>query len=535
MPVSKILLTSLLAVVLSPAPRAAGAFPPPAPPFSDSLSSKFNPGHRHIILIVWDGLRPDFVTEHNAPALCQLARNGVTFARHHSVYLSATEVNGTALSTGAYPAHNDIIGNNEYRPRIDPLSWVHTELPEVVHRGDELTHGHYLRRATIAQIVRQAGGKTAVAGAKPVTLLADRAPRSSDTTDGNVFGGSTLPPNLLAIITNHYGRFPDGAATESTRNDWTTDAMIDPLWANGVPEFSLLWMNEPDFDQHQTGPGSRQALAGIRNADENLAKVLRVLEAKGVRDSTDIIVVSDHGCSTVSSRVDLADSLQKAGLNAVREFKAKPARGDILVVSNSGSTLLYVIGHEQKVIRSLIRFLQSWEFTGVIFTRKPMPGTFSLGQIHLDTEAAPDVLVSMRWSSDKNTNGTPGMLASDLSSFNPGQGLHVSLSPFDMHATLVAAGPDFLSGVVTALPSGNLDIAPTVLWLLGLKPPKPMDGRVLTEALSIKGPKINVSRSHHLEATHSQDGSVWHQYLNLTKLNGVLYLDEGNGSLQKTY
>ena len=256
MPVSKILLTSLLAVVLSPAPRAAGAFPPPAPPFSDSLSSKFNPGHRHIILIVWDGLRPDFVTEHNAPALCQLARNGVTFARHHSVYLSATEVNGTALSTGAYPAHNDIIGNNEYRPRIDPLSWVHTELPEVVHRGDELTHGHYLRRATIAQIVRQAGGKTAVAGAKPVTLLADRAPRSSDTTDGNVFGGSTLPPNLLAIITNHYGRFPDGAATEPTRNDWTTDAMIDPLWANGVPEFSLLWMNEPDFDQHQTGPGS---------------------------------------------------------------------------------------------------------------------------------------------------------------------------------------------------------------------------------------------------------------------------------------
>ena len=59
---------------------------------------------------------------------------------------------------------------------------------------------------------------------------------------------------------------------------------------------------------------------------------------------------------------------------------------------------------------------------------------------------------------------------------------------------------------------------------------------VLTEALTIKGPKIKVSEPHHLAATHRQEGSsVWRQYLDLTELNGVLYIDEGNGGRQKTY
>jgi len=66
---------------------------------------------------------------------------------------------------------------------------------------------------------------------------------------------------------------------------------------------------------------------------------------------------------------------------------------------------------------------------------------------------------------------------------------------FDLHNTLVAAGPDFRKGVVDPLPSGNTDIAPTVLWILGIQPAAPMDGRVLTEALAIPGPKTPAIRS----------------------------------------
>src|SRR6266704_3862281 len=120
---------------------------------------------QHVVVIVWDGMRPDFVSEQNSPTLYHLSRQGVTFMQHHSVYLSATEVNGIAISTGAYPAHHGIIANSEYRPEIDPLKLIHTEFQAAVRKGDQVTHGRYLRRATLAEIVRRAGRKTVVAGA----------------------------------------------------------------------------------------------------------------------------------------------------------------------------------------------------------------------------------------------------------------------------------------------------------------------------------------------------------------------------------
>jgi len=77
-------------------------------------------------------MRPDFVSEQNTPHLWALAQSGVFFAEHHPVYPSATEVNGTALATGAYPAHSTVLGNKEFRPEIDPERPVSIENPSVI-------------------------------------------------------------------------------------------------------------------------------------------------------------------------------------------------------------------------------------------------------------------------------------------------------------------------------------------------------------------------------------------------------------------
>jgi hypothetical protein len=200
-----------------------------------------------------------------------------------------------------------------------------------------------------------------------------------------------------------------------------------------------------------------------------------------------------------------------------------------MVCGNGGSVLLYVVGHDKKVISDLVNFLQNWNYSGVIFTRQPMEGTFALAQVHEDSPTAPDVLVSLRWTAGRSDNGTPGMLISDVSGYGPGQGMHGSLSPFDMHNTFVAAGPDFRAGVVNQLPTGNVDIAPTALWILGIKRPKTMDGRVVSEALTIPGPKINSFEPNHIAAARDLGKTTWHQYLNFTEVNGVDYFDEGNG------
>src|SRR5262245_52540038 len=98
----------------------------------------------HVVIVVWDGMRPDFVTEQNTPTLWKLAGEGVTFRNHHPVDPSVTMMNGTAMMTGVYPGRSGIIANHVYRPDIDPNHTVDVELPSVVKRGDELSGGKYI-------------------------------------------------------------------------------------------------------------------------------------------------------------------------------------------------------------------------------------------------------------------------------------------------------------------------------------------------------------------------------------------------------
>src|SRR5262245_48591620 len=107
---------------------------------SASAAVPEKPEH-HVVVVVWDGNRPEFVTEQNTPTLWKLAREGVTFRNHHSVYPSATMVNGTAMVTGVYPGTSGIIANHVYRPDIDPHHAIDVELAPVVQKGDELSGG----------------------------------------------------------------------------------------------------------------------------------------------------------------------------------------------------------------------------------------------------------------------------------------------------------------------------------------------------------------------------------------------------------
>jgi arylsulfatase A-like enzyme len=491
----------------------------------------------HIVVVVWDGMRPDFANEQYSPTLHTLADEGVFFEDHHSVYCTATVVNGTAMATGAYPEHSGVIGNQDYRPDIDPRRPSTASSPGVVRKGDELTGGHYIPYPTVAELVREAGMKTAISGSKNVALVQDRKQRDTDCCGVNVFDGESMPPSVFDSIKSALGPFPGNVSTKSDkpnakRDEWSTQALIQHLWSNGVPEFSLLWLSEPDYSQHAKGPGSPKALAAIKSSDDQLAAVLRELDRRKLRDKTDVFVVSDHGFSTVERSVDMAAELQKAGFRAGRQFSSKPKPGEILVVGQGGSAFFYIHGHDAETSNKLVKFLQQQDFTGVIFTRSKAEGTFDLEQGLVNTPNPPDVVVSLRWSNDKSPIGVPGMYFCD-GTRAPGEGSHASLSKYDVHNTLVAAGPDFKSGFKDELPSGNIDLAPTILWLLGVKPTRPMDGRVLGEALTVDAPPVGEPVRRTVESSRDLEESVWRQYLQTSQVNDTIYLDEGNGDAIK--
>jgi len=440
---------------------------------------------RHVVVVVWDGMRPDFVSEQNTPALWKLAREGVTFRNHHAVYPSATMVNGTAMVTGVYPGKTGIIANHVYRPDIDPHHPVDVELPSVVKKGDELSSGKYISAPTIADLVERAGARSVVAAAKTVGLLLDRqvgVGRGASAVPNRVTlsAGRRLPSAVLAGFTEVLGPFP---SAHLDKDAWTTKGLIDVLWKEGVPPFSALWLGEPDLTQHETAPGAQAAITAIKSADEHLAAVLAALDEHKVRETTDVFVVSDHGFSTIRRSVDVRKILNEAGFAATTEFNRDPKTGDIMLAGNGGSVLFYVIGHDGTVTRRLVEFLQQSDFAGVIFAKKPMDGTFELHQAEIDSDRAPDVVVAFRWDDSKNQFGVPGMIDADWQRA-AGKGTHATLSRFDMHSTLIAAGPDFTRGKPDDLPSGNVDLAPTILQILGIKPPQKMDGRILSEAMT---------------------------------------------------
>ena len=358
---------------------------------------------RHVVVVVWDGMRPDFVSEQNTPTLWKFAHEGVTFRNHHAVYPSATMVNGTAMVTGVYPGKNGIIANHAYRPDIDSHHAIDVELEAIVKKGDELFSGKYISVPTIAELVQGVGGRSTVAAAKTVGLLLDRqfgVPRDGAAVFKRVtlFGGRCLPSAALAKLTEILGPFPSAHLQEDF---WTTKALTDVLWKDGVPALTILWLGEPDLTQHETAPGAPAALAAIKSSDKNLAALLSALDNHKAREITDVFVVSDHGFSTIRRSIDLRKVLNEAGFTATTEFKDEPKQGDIMLAGNGGSILFYVIGHDARVTRRLVEFLQQSDFAGVIFTKQPMKGTFALDQANIQNANAPDVVMAFRWTTQK--------------------------------------------------------------------------------------------------------------------------------------
>ena len=159
--------------------------------------------------------------------------------------------------------------------------------------------------------------------------------------------------------------------------------MLNGLWKKTVPKYSLLWLSEPDAAQHADGLASPNAIAAIENSDRLLGEVLKKLEEKGLKNQTDIFVVSDHGFSTVIRGVEVVDTLNKAKFHATRKHE-DPEKGDVLVVGLGGSSCFYVYDHDETVIRRLAEFLQTTDFAGVIFSRLQIEGTFPLDTVRLN-------------------------------------------------------------------------------------------------------------------------------------------------------
>jgi predicted AlkP superfamily pyrophosphatase or phosphodiesterase len=492
---------------------------------------------QHVLIVVMDGLRRDTVTPEQMPTLYALSQQGVFFNAHHPVYPSSTQVNATALATGMKPASSNVIANREYRPDLELLHPIDMNDEYYSWYSENELKKPFVHAPTLPELAREHGLSTVVAGTKSVAMLWDRSYNNRSVSQPTLFEGMAIPAATLDPIIADEGPFPssvDQKYVVNTRRDiWTTRALTNTLWKERVPNLTVLWLYEPDFSQHGVGVGSKNARLAYKSSDDRLKSVLDALEAKGIRDQTDVIVVSDHGFSTVARKVDVGDELRKkGGFKAEGSFHKPLEKGNIIVDGLGGSMAFYIKDRDEPTRQKLITFLQNSSFTGVIFTRDGFDGTFKLSDINIDSQNQPDVVIAMRWKDEISEHGTRGTIISD--GMEKGQGMHVSLSRYDMANTLIATGPHFRKGFVDELPSGNSDVAPTLAHIMGIKPARQMDGRVLSEALVDSSPPSGKPDSKILRTERklmdekTKTEKTWSQYLKVTRFLGRSYFDEGN-------
>ncbi|HSI37202.1 MAG TPA: alkaline phosphatase family protein, partial [Tepidisphaeraceae bacterium] len=492
-----------------------------------------------VVIVVMDGLRPDSVTEADMPTLSALAARGTFFARNHSVFMSTTEVNGASLATGASPARTGITANLEYRPDVELLNPVDTQAEWAIWKGEgQPGAAKWLRMPTLIETVRASGRRAVTCGTKGVALLWDRSRDKRTVDQPTVYEGKAIPAATLDNVIPTLGPIPPGVHPRFFANrgqdHWTTRVLTEKVWADDqgeLPALSVLWLSEPDYAQHGAGPGSKTAKLALKSSDDALKRVLDALAARKKLEATDVLVVSDHGFSTIAGSVDVAEELTGKGFSAAGAFLTPPEKDTVIVIGISGAVSLDVVGHDPAVIKRLVAHLQTTQWAGVIFTRDRIEGTFKHADAGIDAANAPDVIVSMRWGDAKPPEGRPaGVMLAEGARRSPGSGGHGSLSRYDMNNTLIAAGPSFKQGLKSETPSGNVDVAPTVLSILGVPPKEKPDGRVLTEALaaSKETPKSEMQTMTAERKAEKEGEKPWKQYLKVSTVGGVRYYTEGN-------
>src|SRR5208282_6425281 len=300
---------------------------------------------RIAVLMVWDGLRPDFVTQRDTPNLFRLAREGVRFDRHHSIFPTLTMVNATALATGALPGVNGLEGNNFYlEPSADPQSkmpasataneskgrmvWSESARAILNLNGADGFKGRLIGLDTIAQEVAREGGYVAVIGKQGPTSVFDN--RVTTIANGKDVVGEPHQDYLFAsedfVATSSTDKVTVPPESKTAVADEQRDLYFARLAVEdalpeakraadaGRPALVVFWQHNPDLTQHMAGLGTAPALEALSMCDNNLMRVRDAIDALGIADRTDVIVVSDHGFATIKFRIVLSEMLVAAGL-----------------------------------------------------------------------------------------------------------------------------------------------------------------------------------------------------------------------------
>lgn len=367
-----------------------------------------------VVMISFDGFRPDYLDRHPTPNFDRVAMAGVRADGLIPGFPTKTFPNHYSLATGLYPGHHGLVGNTIYDPGFD---------------------------ATYSMRDRDAVADGRWYGGEPIWVTAET---QGMTTASYFWVGSEAP--VQGIQPTRWKVYD---------NDVTYNARVDSAlaWLDlppaQRPHLVLLYFSAVDSAGHRDGPDSQAVADAVAEVDAVLGRLLDGIERRGLADRTNLVLVSDHGMAQPDDALAVRVTDYVTLPDDARALTAGPMLNLWLDAAIADSLDAILDADLPPSVRS--------------YTRDELPPSWHVAD---SPRTPPLVLVAER----------PALVGLPRH-FERGWGGVHGYAPEDttMHGLFVAAGPNVARG--ERVPAfENVHVYPFVAALLGLRPAPGIDG-----------------------------------------------------------
>lgn len=431
------------------------------------------------VIVAFDGLRPDMVDDQLTPNLAAFCLHGSHCTDSRAVFPTETRVNQASLITGCHPGRHGMVAN-KFREAAAGGA-LNTADFAALSRADEALGG-ILTAPSLGEILHGARQELAVIGCGTPggnRILHNHA-EALGALNISLHGlDKSTTPGVGAALVEAHGPIPKAALPNLERIDWVVDAYMQQVAPQRDPRVAILWFSDPDTPFHYRGIESPEAAAAIRHADAALGRLLRWRKESGREDSLQIIALSDHGhVATHGPALELEAKFIEAG------FKI----GDDGEASLIPGTCAALYAKDASAQARLVSWLQGQPWCGPIFARAmtggdPPPGALPLAAANLEHARSGDIVFVLARDKQAPNGGVAGRCLHDNPDIPIGCGMHGGLSPFEVSTVLAFSGSLFARQRDITIPTGIIDVLPTILHCLDIEGPD-TDGRILYEILS---------------------------------------------------
>jgi hypothetical protein len=499
--------------------KADGAAPPPA---------------KYLVLISIDSCRPDYLVLAPTPNIDAIRASGTSYSDSWVGQVSNDTPPGqTSMSTGSFGKNTKIISFNWRDSRVLPADWefklaitqkvldfirltgwdalglwYQQNMVRKTIEGNFITNFDNVASGFFNSYIKESGVtgigslyKKANPGAKVAAISCDKwyacAGLAAESADYTVFAeakgvapvgynnvhslkpagvAGMLPPDYIMSDVSLVREVKDERDTDT----WATDVALQMI-EKTAPQVLLINLPAIDDAGHATGgiTDPQKMSAVMANVDLQIGRIMDAYKKAGKYDDTVWVITSDHAMTPFGIKIE--QSVIDKLLVEARNF------------ANVGTHVYLIDQSQTQQVAEKLTGADIPGLFGAYYRVKSADGSYS----YVPTvDTAPKVEGDLDRCYRYLLNTYAGESSPDIELLpvenchinwtmfdcKPFIGQHDSISWLQQNNILIISGPGAKKGFISESPARLVDIAPTALTLLGIRPER-MDGIVLSDAL----------------------------------------------------